>query len=99
MAPTPFSLLQAVDPAAFPLIGGPAFDQPADGSLRGLLSGNQVVITKNLATTLGVRAGEQVSVSSDDGRALQVTIAGVIVDEGFYRRPQILMSLDGYRAV
>ena len=94
-----YYVLKAVDPAHFPLVGAPDFVQPEDSSLATLLSGQQVVLTKNLLATLHVAVGDQLHVTSDDGRALDVTVAGVIEDTGFYRRPQMLIALDGYEAI
>jgi putative ABC transport system permease protein len=93
-----FYVVKAVHPTAFPLVGGPTFDQPANGSFPSLLSGANVVLTKNLLATLDARVGDRVPMTSDDGRVLDVTIAGVIEDAGFFRRPQMLISLDGYAA-
>ncbi|HEV7126268.1 MAG TPA: FtsX-like permease family protein [Ktedonobacterales bacterium] len=96
---TQFYIVKAVDPHQFPLVGAPDFVQPAGGSLASLLSGNAVVVTKNLLASLDARVGDQVQVTSDDGRLLNVTVAGTIQDAGFYRRPQMLMALDAYAAV
>jgi putative ABC transport system permease protein len=96
---THFYILKAVTPTAFPLVGGPTFDQPASGSLASLLAGTNVVVTKNLATILGVRVGDTAQVTSDDGRVFDATIAGVIEDAGFFRRPQMLIALDAYAQV
>src|SRR5215472_15894522 len=40
--------LWAVDPAKFPLAGSPVFTNPSDGRVGALLTGNQVVVTRNL---------------------------------------------------
>jgi predicted lysophospholipase L1 biosynthesis ABC-type transport system permease subunit len=92
-------LLRAVDPAVFPIAGSPLFLDPGDGSLSSLLSGNTVVITEDLQKQLGVKVGDTISGASDDGRALQVTVGGIIASNGFYARPQMLMALDAYGAV
>ncbi len=94
-----YYVLKAVDPAHFPLVGAPDFVQPGGASLSSLLTGQSVVVTKNLLATLGAQVGAVVHVTSDDGRALDVTVAGVIQDTGFYRRPQMIMALDGYQAI
>jgi predicted lysophospholipase L1 biosynthesis ABC-type transport system permease subunit len=93
---THFYILKAIDPAAFPLVGAPTFDRPSGGSLGSLLAGSGAVVTKNLATALGVHVGDQARVTSDDGRVLDVTIAGVIEDAGFFRRPQMLVAIASY---
>ncbi len=93
---TQFYLVRAVDPRSFPLVGAPSMVQPADATLKSVLSGNNVVVTKNLLTLLNAHLGDQIQVTSDDGRALDVTIGGVVQDVGFYRRPQMLISIDSY---
>src|SRR5579883_2091802 len=67
----------AVDPAKFPLAGAPQFISPSDGQLSTLLTGNNVVVTENTLTTLGVQVGDSVVVHSL-GRAFTATIAGEI---------------------
>src|SRR5262249_843782 len=45
--PTRYSL-HVIDPSSFPLAGHPFFETPSDGSLDSLLTGNNVVVTKDL---------------------------------------------------
>ncbi len=95
---TQFYVLKAVDPSHFPLVGAPVFVQPSNGTFGSVLSGNSVVVTTNLLTQLKAHAGDQVQVTSDDGRVLTVSIGGVIQDAGFYREPQMLMAVSAYTA-
>ncbi|RAQ94306.1 ABC transporter permease [Thermogemmatispora tikiterensis] len=46
---TEYFTVEVVDPATFPLVRGPDFISPANGQLRALLGGGQVVIDQALA--------------------------------------------------
>ncbi|WIG62055.1 MAG: ABC transporter, fused permease protein [Ktedonobacterales bacterium] len=93
---TQFYNVRAVNPTNFPIAGEPAFITPSDGSLASLLNGSTVVITDDLRKQLGVQVGDSVSVATNDGRTLNVTIGGIIANTGFFNFPQMLISLDGY---
>lgn len=95
---TKYYTLLAFDPTVFPLVGQTDFLQPSNGSLRGEMTGTNVVVTNTLLTYLGSHVGDTITVSSDDGRALTVTIAGEIESSGFFRRQEMLVSLDTYAA-
>src|SRR6185437_3767448 len=68
--------LRAVDPAKFPLAGAPTFLTPSGGSFQSTLTGTNIVLSKGLATTLGVSVGHTVNITSDDGRVFTGTVAG-----------------------
>ncbi len=91
--------LRGVDPTKFPLAGTPTFLNPSGATLQSTLTGMNIVLSKNLATTLGVSIGDSVNITSDDGRAFNGTVAGIVASAGFFQRPQALISLDGYASV
>jgi putative ABC transport system permease protein len=91
--------LRAIDPTTFPLSGAPIFDTPGDGTFGSLLSGTDVVVTKTLLKNLDASVGDNIQVTSDDGRAFTTTIRGVIEDAGQFQRPQMLIALDAYGAL
>jgi putative ABC transport system permease protein len=96
---TQFFSLLAVDPAHFPASGSPVFQTPSNGTLNSLLQNDSVVVTSNLLTQLGKQVGDTVTVSSNDGRTLTVTIAGVVANAGFFNRPEMLVALADYSAI
>ncbi|MDE3228358.1 MAG: FtsX-like permease family protein [Chloroflexota bacterium] len=91
--------LRAVDPAKFPLAGAPTFLNPGGATLQSTLAGTNIVLTKSLATTLGVSVGGSVNITSDDGRVFNGSVAGIVASAGLFQRPQALISLDGYAGV
>ncbi len=95
---TDYFTLRAVDPQKFPLAGSPAFKDPSDGSFSSLLTGDSAVVTQKWLDQTGYHKGDSVSMRTTDGRALQVTIDGVLFDAGAFQRPQILVSLDTFAA-
>jgi len=96
---TAFFELRAVDPAKFPLAGAPTFLSPSGATLQSALTGTNIVLSKSLATTLGVSAGDSVNITSDDGRVFDATVAGIVASAGQFQRPQALISLNGYAAI
>ena len=96
---TAYYSLRAVDPANFPIAGEPLFNTPANGTLSTLLSGNTVVVTKDLADHLHARISDTFKVTSDDGRVIDATIGGIIENAGYFQSAQMLVALDAYQAV
>jgi putative ABC transport system permease protein len=96
---TQFFTVRAVNTATFPVAGAPLFRTPSDGSLSSILSDNRVVVNSSLLDQLGAHVGDAVSVPTNDGRTLHVTIGGVIASTGFFNEAQMLISLDDYAAV
>ncbi len=91
--------LRAVDPAKFPLAGTPTFLTPGGATLSSTLTGSNIVLASSLATTLGAKVGDTVSITSDDGRVVNGTVSGIVASAGFFQRPQALISLAGYSAI
>jgi predicted lysophospholipase L1 biosynthesis ABC-type transport system permease subunit len=85
-----------VDPATFPLAGAPAFDTPAQTTMRAALTGASVVLTRDLASQLGVHAGDTLEFTLTDGRPAQLAVGGVVANGGLFQEPQALISLDTY---
>ncbi|HLY32071.1 MAG TPA: FtsX-like permease family protein [Ktedonobacterales bacterium] len=94
-----FYTLDAVNPNTFPLDGSPSFISPSGGSFASVLKGQTVVITASLQTELGVKVGDKVTVSSDDGRVVHATIGGIIASANFFRGTNMYISLSGYAAI
>ncbi len=91
--------LRAIDPATFPLAGPPTFLDPSGATLQSTLTGSNIVLTKSLATTLNASVGDTVKITSDDGRVVDGTVAGIVASAGLFQRPQALISLSGYAAI
>ncbi len=92
--------LFAVDPQVFPLAGSPVFEDPSNGSISSLLTGNTVIVTDNLLSQLGLHKGDTLDIHSpSDGRSFTATIGGVVAATGYFSSPLMLVSLDTYRAL
>ena len=91
--------LKAVDPSRYPLAGSPTFLNPGGATLTSTLTGTNIVLSKSLATTLGVAVGDSINITSDDGRVFDGQVAGIVASAGFFQRPQALISLDGYSSI
>ncbi|MGZ3673698.1 MAG: ABC transporter permease, partial [Ktedonobacterales bacterium] len=96
---TAYYSLRAIGPANFPIAGAPLFNTPGNATLSDLLSGDTVVITKDLADRLHATVGDAVKVTSDDGRVIDTTIGGIIENTGYFQSPQMLMASDAYQAI
>jgi putative ABC transport system permease protein len=93
-------LLFAVDPAVFPLAGSADFSDPGNGSISGVVTGNTVIVTDALLSQLGLQKGDSLTIHSPtDGRTFTATIGGVIYTSGFFDQPEMLVSLDTYKAL
>jgi putative ABC transport system permease protein len=88
--------IMMVDPATFPLAGAPAFDSPAHTTLVAALAGASVVLTRDLASQLGVHAGDTIGFTLTDGRPARLAVGGVIANAGVFQEPQALISLATY---
>ena len=83
-------LVQIVDPEHFPLVSAPTFVSPVSGTLKTLLTGNQVVVTQTFLNHYHMQLGEtfilqlQSPQESEVGRTLRVRLAGVVANTGMY---------------
>jgi putative ABC transport system permease protein len=93
-----FFQVNAVNPAQFPLAGGLSFTTPANGDLPSLLHGDSVVITEAMAQAFSLKRGDMVRFSTRDGRAMDITIAGVIENRGFFQGSMLLINQAFYAA-
>jgi len=94
-----FYNVEVVDPQAFPLAGAPTFQNPSNGSLAALLTGNNLVVTQSLLTSLKAQIGDMVTIHAGDGRVVTGPIAGVIQNGGLFQGDVALVSLDAYKAL
>src|SRR5437773_379454 len=78
----------AIDPAHYPLVAPPTFIAPSNGTLSHLLIANRVVVSQNFLNTSGRSIGDRFNVYiksvAGSGQTLQVTIAGVVANEGIF---------------
>lgn len=91
------------DMTKFPLSGKVDFLTPPQGNLRVLVHGNSVVVRKDFLKALKVHAGDEVAVATDDGRAIRVTISGVVQNTppfyGLSDAPLMLIAADTYKTL
>jgi putative ABC transport system permease protein len=93
-------LMIAADPAVFPLGGQPDFSDPSNGTISSTVSGTTVVVTDSLLSQLGLSKGESLTIHSPtDGRTFTATIGGVMYTSGFFDQPEMVASLDMYKAL
>ncbi|EFH85620.1 ABC transporter permease [Ktedonobacter racemifer] len=105
-APANGLLVQVVDPAHFPLVTAPTFVSPASGSLKTLLTGNQVVVTQTFLTYYHKHVGDTFALQLQSpqqnaaGRTLQARLAGVIANTNGYGvgNTFVLVSFATYQA-
>ncbi|HLX59469.1 MAG TPA: FtsX-like permease family protein [Ktedonobacteraceae bacterium] len=79
--------VQAINPAAYPLVTPPTFVDPSNGSIASLLSGSGAIVDKTFADQFHKKVGATINVhssSNTDGNnlVLQVTIVGIVTDSG-----------------
>ncbi|HST86760.1 MAG TPA: FtsX-like permease family protein [Ktedonobacterales bacterium] len=101
-----FFTVDAVDPARFPLAGTADFTDPRDASLASVLhdisdsgNGDTVAITTTLAHMLGVQRGDTLHATMQDGRAANITVAGIIQDAGLFKGNVMLFDSRAYAAL
>jgi putative ABC transport system permease protein len=93
-------VIDAVDPATYPLNGPPHFLAPTGGNLPSLLHGNDVVLTSALLRSLNAHVGETIGIgTTDDGRFEKVHIVGVLQDGGLLNQPTMLINTSNYSAI
>ncbi len=92
-------ILAAVDPQVFPLDGGATFVTPGDGSLPALLTGNNVVVTQSLLTTLGAQVGDTVDVHTQERGVISAHISGVIKNTALFQGDEMLLALNTFQAL
>ncbi|HEU0028204.1 MAG TPA: FtsX-like permease family protein [Ktedonobacterales bacterium] len=96
---TQYFELRAVDPGVFPLAGQPTFLSPSGATLASTLTNDGIVLTQRLADNLGVIVGDNISITSDDGRVVDGTVTGIVASAGYFQRPQALVSFADYSAI
>ncbi|HEX6479776.1 MAG TPA: FtsX-like permease family protein [Ktedonobacteraceae bacterium] len=88
--------VRAVDPAHFPLAGPPVFSTPGILSLQAALRGPAVVLTADLAQTLGVGKDAPVTitfaVNGASPRAATATVGAIIANTGLFQQPELIMT-------
>ena len=89
--------LRVIDPASYTIATPPNFVTPSNGSLSSLLTGNNVVIDKNLADQYNKKVGDSFDIHSQlltgSGVTIHVTIAGIITDSGAFAQSNDVMVL------
>ncbi len=96
--------VQAVDPGNFPLVEQPAFVQPTNGTLSGLLSNGQVLVTQSFVDKYQKQVGSALTVyiksTIGSGQTLHVTIAGILANTGIFAQSGnlVLVSAQDYLA-
>ncbi len=93
-----FYSVRAVDPATFPVAGPPIFTNPSNDTLASALSDDGAVASAQLLTQLHAHVGDSLSISTTDGRTLNVHITAAIASAGQFNTAVALVSLDTYSA-
>ncbi len=88
--------IRVVDPSTFPLAGAPTFIEPANGQLDALLTGVNVVLTRDLAQQMGAQVGTTFPLIITNGHSIVVTVSGVIANAGIFQSSQLLLSTSTY---
>jgi putative ABC transport system permease protein len=96
--------IEAVDPNNFPLVSSPSFVDPGNGTVAGLLTNNQVIVTQNFLTTYHKQLNDTFNVYvktfTGSGQTIAVKIAGVIANTGMFAQSGnlLLISSSDYLA-
>jgi putative ABC transport system permease protein len=96
--------VRAVDPAVYPLVTPPTFNNPKDGKIADLLKGNQAIVTQpfvdqhntNIGDVLDIHIGSETQAT----RIIQVQIVGIVSTTGILAQEGsvLLLSIDYYKA-
>ena len=99
-----FSVL-SVDPSSYPIVTSPAFVNPGNGSISGLLTGNGVIVDTVFADQYGKKVGDTLTVhvgsrTGGNERAMDVKIIGIATDSGTLAQSSgvMLVSSEFYKA-
>ena len=96
--------IEAVAPNNFPLVSRPSFVEPGSGTVAGLLTNNQVIVTQNFLTTYHKQLNDTFNVYvktfTGSGQTIPVKIAGVIANTGMFAQSGnlLLISSSDYLA-
>ncbi len=96
--------VEAVDPNNFPLVSQPSFVEPGNGTVAGLLTNKQVIVTQNFLTTYHKQFNDTFNVYiktfTGSGQTIPVKIAGVIANTGMFAQAGnlLLISSSDYLA-
>lgn len=96
--------VEAVDPANFPISSAPAFVQPDNATVSGLLTNDQVIVTQGFLDKYHAHLDDALTVyiktGTGSGQILNVKIAGVIAATGTFASANnlLLISIQDYLA-
>ena len=96
--------LRIIDPASYTIATEPNFVTPSNGNLSSLLTGNNVIIDKNLADQYNKKVGDSFNIHSQlltgSGVTIPVTIVGIITDSGSFAQSNdvMVLSTSAYQA-
>jgi len=75
-----------VDPKVYPLVSPPSFNQPANGSISSLLTGNGAIIDQTVADSFHKRVGQtldiHISTGESNSQRISIKIVGIAADTG-----------------
>jgi putative ABC transport system permease protein len=96
--------IEAVDPNNYPLVSSPSFVAPSNGTVAGLLTNDQVIVTQNFLSTYHKQLGDSFNVYvktyTGTGQTMPVKIAGVVANTGLFAQAGnlVLISTSDYLA-
>ncbi len=96
--------VEVVDPASFPVVTPPKFNDPSNGSVSSLLTNNQVIVDQAFSKQYNKKVGDSFNLHATTGNQAAVTlpvkIAGIVADTGIFAQTSevVLLSVHDYQA-
>lgn len=96
--------VEVVDPASFPVVTPPKFNEPSNGTISSLLTNNQVIVDQAFIKQYNKKVGDSFNLHTTTGNQTAVTIpakiVGIVADTGIFAQTSgvMLLSVHDYQA-
>jgi putative ABC transport system permease protein len=97
--------VEIVDPATFPVVTPPKFNDPSNGSVSSLLANNQVIVDQAFVKQYTKKVGDSftlhMTTSNQAAITLPVKIAGIVANNGIFSQTSdiVLLSVHDYQSI
>ncbi len=95
--------VRVVDPASYPVVTPPKFNDPSNGSVSSLLTNNQVIVDQAFSKQYNKKVGDSFDLHMTTGSqaaiTLNVKIAGIVANSGVFSQTNdiVLLSVHDYQ--
>lgn len=96
--------VEVVDPASFPVVTPPKFNDPSNGTVSSLLTNNQVIVDQAFIKQYNKKVGDSLNLHTTTSNRTAVTIpvkiVGIVANTGIFAQSHgtMLLSLHDYQA-